>query len=150
MTKSVMVGISRSGNVAAVSVMMAGWKLSFSSLLWKICQMILVQGHKCSLPSQCTGPGSQSWFHAPGLVFFNVYYFCTYWAWRLVPCSRQSGSSIHYLHVGGVVLIWPLPQLFSIFSCSYVKFEFCVCRHLQGLIKTEICINTLLSRLLDG
>ena len=34
-------------------------------------------------------------------------------------------------------------------SCSYVKFTFFVCRNSYGLIKTEICIYTLLSCLLD-
>ena len=30
-----------------------------------------------------------------------------------------------------------------------VRFTFCVCRNLYGLVKTEICINSLLSSLLD-
>ena len=34
-------------------------------------------------------------------------------------------------------------------SCSFVEFTFCVCRNFYGLIKTEICINSLLSSLLD-
>ena len=34
-------------------------------------------------------------------------------------------------------------------SCSYVEFTFYVFRNLYGLIKTEVCINTLLISLLD-
>ena len=34
-------------------------------------------------------------------------------------------------------------------SCSYFEFTFCVFRNSYGLIKTEICINTILSSLLD-
>ena len=34
-------------------------------------------------------------------------------------------------------------------SCSYVEFKFCVFRNLFGLINTEICINSLLSSILD-
>ena len=34
-------------------------------------------------------------------------------------------------------------------SCSYVEFTFFVCRNVYGLINTEICINNLLSSLLD-
>ena len=88
---------------------------SVPSLFWKKIQMPLVQGQKCSLPSHCTGPGSQSRFWDPGLVYFKVSYLCTSWDLRIVPCSRQLGSSINYLWVGGMVSIWPLPHLFSIF-----------------------------------
>ena len=68
--------------------------------------MLLVQGQKCSLPSQYTGPGSQSRFWDPGFIYFEVVsYLCTSWDWRIVPCSRQWLSSINYLQVGGMVSI---------------------------------------------
>ena len=51
-------------------------------------------------------------------------------------------------------------QYFTITHCNellkllhkfeeFVEFTFCVCCNLYGLIKTEMCINTLLSSLLD-
>ena len=85
------------------------------SLFWKQFHMLLAQGQNCSLPSQYTGPECQCWFRDPGLFNLKVSYLCTSWAWRLVPCYRQLGSSIYYLQVGGMVSIWPLPHLFSIF-----------------------------------
>ena len=106
-----------------------------TSLFWRTCQMLLVQGQKWSFPSQYTGPGSQSWFWAPGLIYFKVVsYLCTSWDWRLVPCSRQSRSSIHYLHVGGMSLIWPSPHLFSIFLVLVLNSQFVcavICTGLQ-------------------
>ena len=48
---------------------------------------------------------------------------------------------------GGFNLTIPSP--FLDISCSYVEFTFFVCCNLHGLIKTEICINSLLSGLLD-
>ena len=86
--------------------------------------MLLVQGQNCSLPSQCTGPGSQSQFWDPGMVYFKVYYICNYWDWRLVTCSCQLGSSIHYLKVGGMVSIRPLPHHFSIFIVLMLNSRF--------------------------
>ena len=83
-----MVGISGSGKVAAVSVMMSGLYMTLyvapsidpvPSLFWQICRMILFQGQKYSLLSQCTGPGSQSRFQALCLVYFEVSYLCTSW-----------------------------------------------------------------------
>ena len=47
----------------------------------------------------------------------------------------------------GFYLTIPLPLLYL--YCSYVEFTFCVCRNSYGIIKTEICINTLLSSRLD-
>ena len=41
-----------------------------------------------------------------------------------------------------------IPPTFLDISCSYVEFVFCVCSSSYGLIKMEICINTLLSSLL--
>ena len=38
--------------------------------------MLLVQGQKCSLPSQYTVPGNQSQFRAPGLFIMRL--FLTY------------------------------------------------------------------------
>ena len=104
--------------------------------------------NKSSLEPE-TGPGRRSRFLAPGLIYFEVVsYLCTYWAWRLVPCSRQLGYSIHYLQVGGMALIRPLPRLFSIFLVLILNSQL-VCRYSYGLEKTVIYINTLLSSLLD-
>ena len=38
-----------------------------------------------------------------------------------------------------------IPSPFLNLSCSYVEFTFCVCRNSYRIIKTEICINYLLS-----
>ena len=122
--KSVMVGISRSCKVAAVSVMMAGWQLSmYVDPMYRSSYFIVMEffsdaigtRSKYSLPSQCTGTGSQPRFRAPGLVYFEVSYLCTFWAWRLVTYSCQSESSIHYPQVGDMVSIWPFPYPSSIF-----------------------------------
>ena len=42
-----------------------------------------------------------------------------------------------------------IPPPFLDLSCSYVVFTFFVCRDSYGLIKTEICINSLLGSILD-
>ena len=91
-----------------------------TSFLWIICWMLLVQGQKYILRSQWTGPRSQSQFWDTGLVYFVVFWLCTSWYWRLAPCSYQSGSSIHYPQVGGMVLIWTLPHIFLSFLCLRV------------------------------
>ena len=42
-----------------------------------------------------------------------------------------------------------IPPHFLDLSCPYVEFNICVCRNSYKLIKTEICINSLLGSLLD-
>ena len=118
------------------------------SLFWQIFQILLVLGKKYSLSSYCTGPGSQSRFQDLGLVYLEVSYLCITWSWRLFSCSRHSGSSIYYRQADRMVLIQPFPHSYLIFACSYVEFTFCVCRNLYGLIKTEICIISLISSIL--
>ena len=119
----------------------------FPPLSGNICQMLLAQGQKCSLPSHCIGPGSQYWLWDLGLVYFEVYLLCISWAWRITPCSHQLVSSIIYPQVSGMVLVWPLPHLSLVFSCSYVEFKFCACRNSHSLVKTKVFINCLLSSL---
>ena len=66
------------------------------SLFVRTCQMILVQGQKCSLPSQYTGPGNQSRFRSPGFIYLEVVsYLCTSWAWRLVPAGEKGALRAH-------------------------------------------------------
>ena len=67
-----------------------------TSLFVNYFRMLLAQGQKCSLPSQCTGPGSQSWLWATGLVYFDISWPCTSWSWMLYPCYHQLVSSINY------------------------------------------------------
>ena len=116
-----------------------------SSLFWRPCQILLVQGQKCSLPSQYTGPGNHSRFRAPGLIYFEVVsYLCNSWAWRLVPCSCQLVSSINYLQVGRMVLIWPLSQLLSIFLVLMLNSRF-VCAVIHTSLQIRKYVLTLFS-----
>ena len=117
---------------------------SFGRFFW----MLLDQGQKFSLLSQCIFPGIQYRLRAPGLVCFKFYFLYTSWAWRLDTCSSQSLSSINHPQVGGMFSILTPPPPFLDLSCSYVEFMFCVFRNLYGLIKTEICICYPLSSLL--
>ena len=86
--------------------------------------MLLDQGQKCHLPSQCTGSGIQSRLRAPGFVYIKVYCLCNSWSWRLAPCYRQLGSSIHYHQVGGMVLIQPSPHPSSIVLVHILNSRF--------------------------
>ena len=114
------------------------------SLFWRIFQMLLVQGQTCILLSQYTGPGSKFRFRAPGLVYFEVSYLCTSWAWRLVPCSRQLVSSINCLQVGRMVSIQPLPHIFSIFLVLMLNSQFVCAVICMGLQRRESVLTLFL------
>ena len=120
-----------------------------TSLFGKKCRMLLAQGKRFSLKSQCTGHWSRSRLQCLGLTCFEASYLCTSWDWRIAPCSHQSGYSINYPHVDRMVLIWLFPPPFLNISYSSIEFIFCVCCNSYGLLNTETRINFFLSSLLD-
>ena len=112
--------------------------------------MLLVQGQKCSLPTQYTGTGSQSQFWAPGLIYFEVVsYLSTFLGLETFPLFPSVGI-FNSLPSGGrdgfdLTITPPFLDL----SCSYVEFTICVFHNSYGITKTDIFINTILSSILD-
>ena len=153
-----MVGISGSGKVAAVSVMVYGWQLSlYVSPRYCYISFIVIVNFSDAIGPRSKVQPSKS-VHRPwksvlvlgsGLGLFWCFLPLYILVLEACPLFLSVGifNSLPSGGKDGFNLTVPPPFL-NIF-CSYVEFAFCVYRYSHGLIKMEICINTLPSSLLD-
>ena len=156
--KSVIVGISGSGKVDVVSVMMAGWKLSLYVAPSHCSSSFIVLENL----SDALGPRSKlepsKSVHRPWKSVSVLGSRIGLFRGLLPLYFLGLESCLLFMSVGifdslpsgwrdGFDLTMTPP--FLNLSCSYVEFTFFVCSNLYELIMTEICINTLLSSLLD-
>ena len=153
-----MVGISGSGKVSAVLVIMAGWQLSLYVAPRYLYSSFIVWANlsdALGLRSKMQPSKSLNWTwksvsaSGSGIGLFQGLlnlYFLVLEDFPLFPSVRFFDSLLSDGRDGfDLAITTPFLDI----SCSYVEFTFCVCHNSYGLIETEIFIKYLLSSILD-